>query len=200
MKSGSEIEYFHSNIINYRTSGRWKRLQNTVQIALLLLKRLILGGGGSPCHHTRNEKDENHSPFFSVNEHNAQSVSMSTMLKEASYFLSGFHSDKECQNENSSLTLHMHILCNFFILPSWHGYLHGRVDKEVSRVNGYSYSSSICVCLERFQTCQTIPYAHPRAYGISRVCPGTTSFPTAVKIWHFVSHCLGLYLHLQSFC
>jgi hypothetical protein len=45
------------------------------------------------------------------------SLSMGTMLKEASYFLSGFHSDKECQNENSPLTLHMRILCNFFILP-----------------------------------------------------------------------------------
>jgi len=45
------------------------------------------------------------------------SVSMSTMLKEASHFLSGFHSDKECQNENSLLILHMRILCNLFILP-----------------------------------------------------------------------------------
>jgi hypothetical protein len=56
---------------------------------------------------------------------------MITMLKEASYFLSGFYSDKECQNENSSLTLHMRILCNFFILPGWNGYLNRRVDKEV---------------------------------------------------------------------
>jgi hypothetical protein len=61
-------------------------------------------------------------------------------------------------------------------------------------VNGHSYSSSICIFLERFQTCQTIPYTHPFAYGICRVCPGTTLCPTAVKIWHFVSHCLGSYL------
>jgi hypothetical protein len=90
--------------------------------------------------------------------------------------------------------LHMRILCNFFILPWWHGYLQRRVDKEVPRVNGSSYSSSICLFLERFQRCQTIPCPYPRAYGICRVCPGTTSCPTAVKVWYFFSHCLALYL------
>ena len=68
MKNDYETEYLDSNIINYRTSGRWKRLQNAVQIALLHLKRLIRG----PYHHTKNEKDEIHSSIFSVNEHNAQ--------------------------------------------------------------------------------------------------------------------------------
>jgi len=29
-------------------------------------------GGGSPCRHTRNEKYENHSSFFDVNEHDIQ--------------------------------------------------------------------------------------------------------------------------------
>jgi hypothetical protein len=85
------------------------------------------------------------------------SDSMSTMFKEASYFLSGIHSDKERQNENSPLILHMRILCNLFILPWWHGYLQRRVEKEVQRVNGYGYSSGICLFLERFQRFQTIP-------------------------------------------
>jgi len=108
MKSDSGTEYFDSNIINYRTSGRWKRLQNAVQIALLLLKRLILGEGGVLAVTQEMKNMKTIHPF---------SMSMSTIFKEASYFLSGFHSDKECQNENSPLTLHRRTLCNFFLLP-----------------------------------------------------------------------------------
>jgi hypothetical protein len=61
----------------------------------LLLKRLILGEGEVLAVTQEMKKMKTIHPF---------SVSKSTMLKEESYFLPGFHSDKECQNENSPLT------------------------------------------------------------------------------------------------
>ena len=165
-----------TNIINYTTSGRWKRLQNAVQISLLLLQRLILGEGGVLASH---KKWKRWKPFihFSVNEHNAQRGKLLSLR---------FSQWQRGPKWKFAINFaHAHIVQLLYLASmAW-------IPAETSWC---SYSSSICVFLERFQTCQTIPYAHPRACGICGVCPGTTSRPTAEKIWNFFSHCLGLYL------